>query len=188
MKKNKLDEYEEDSREKAACRLARSRHRAKGEKRKGKPKTASPFLVIRRLRGGASPGPRERPHGTNGHGCLSGCSLSHSRNASFIRVCHPLPVALKAAKTSRSNRIVCDAFALPGGRPRRITCSPCIRSAFSNQLSVNSGASSRSPNVFFVTPDFAVIGIPHGNYPAGLLPWCPDDYYNPLAEHSDSYP
>lgn len=50
--------------------------------------------------------------------CFIGCSLSHSRNASFIRVCQPFPVALKAARTSRSKRTVCESLTpLPSLRP-----------------------------------------------------------------------
>ena len=46
-------------------------------------------------------------------------SLSHSRNASFIRVCHPAPPARKAARTSRSIRMAtCSLEPVPEGRPR----------------------------------------------------------------------
>ena len=50
--------------------------------------------------------------------CFIGCSFNHSRNASFIRVCQPFPVALNAARTSRSKRTVCESLTpLPSLRP-----------------------------------------------------------------------
>ena len=115
--------------------------------------------------------------------CFIGCSFIHSRSASFMRVCHPLPVALKAAKTSKSNRTVCEAFVWPAGRPRRTSLVPSIRSAFSNQLSVNSGASSGSTKVFFVTADFAVICVPHRNYSAGVFSCSPDNHNHPAIQY-----
>src|SRR6266702_1805439 len=117
-----------------------------------------------------------------GQTCFIGCSFIHSLSASFMRVCHPLPVALKAARTSKSKRTVCEALVWPVGRPRRTSLVPCIRSAFSNQVSVSSGASSRSSKVFFVTADFALIGIPHRNNSASVVSRSPDNHNHPAIQ------
>ena len=48
-----------------------------------------------------------------------GCFLSHSRKASFIRVCHPRPNERKDATISASNRTVVATLVTSfGGRPR----------------------------------------------------------------------
>ena len=49
-----------------------------------------------------------------------GCSSSHCLSASFMRVCHPLPVALNAATTAESSRMVtCSFVPLTIALPRR---------------------------------------------------------------------
>jgi hypothetical protein len=115
------------------------------------------------------------------------CSLSHSRSAAFMRVCHPRPVARNAAITSASKRIVVDTFAESDlGRPRRSpsrnserpssggTSRPPIRqtaSARSKSSFTISGSSSYSSGcttwastfskLLLVELFFAFIGFPH---------------------------
>jgi hypothetical protein len=48
------------------------------------------------------------------------CAATYARRASFTRVCQPGPVALSAASTSASKRMVVETLrAAKGGRPKR---------------------------------------------------------------------
>lgn len=110
------------------------------------------------------------------------CVLSHSRNASFARVCHPRPVAFSFARTSASKRMVVDtlgvAFTLPTGRPRRTNLSPSYKLASATHCAVTSGASSVSTQGRADFFNFAFIGFPHGNNTASRTARSPDQHYD----------
>ena len=67
------------------------------------------------------------------------CVFNQSANAAFKRDCQRGPVARNASSTSLSSLTVVGVFALPTGRPRRLTLSPSRSSAPSIHSSVISG-------------------------------------------------
>ena len=81
---------------------------------------------------------------------------SHSFSESFMRVCQPSPVTLKASRISASKRIVVLTLPpLPAGLPQRLAAScrasgretglsPTCQTPCSKNSSVNTGASSGS--------------------------------------------
>lgn len=91
-----------------------------------------------------------------------------------MRVCHPLPVDLKAVSMSLSKRTVVDDLApVPAGLPRiavfvavvnsslETTLPSIIGVALAKKSSVSSGASSGSLQELRVLDNFAVIRVPH---------------------------
>lgn len=71
------------------------------------------------------------------------CALTHSRSASFMRDCQPLPVALNADRVALSTRKAICVLSDPAGRPRRRLTSARMASAMSG-ASGSSGAVSAS--------------------------------------------
>src|SRR5450830_1869234 len=119
---------------------------------------------------------------------------NHSFNTSFIRVCQPSPVALKASRISASKRmVVLTLLPLPAGLPRRraISCcasgretglSPIFQSPCSKKSSVSSGASSGSSQALAVFCDFTFICFPHADNSACQSTLRPDQYDKTLVK------
>ena len=132
-----------------------------------------------------------------------GCSLSHSRRASFIRVCHPRPNERKDATISASNRTVVTTLVTSfGGRPRDFRYASTISGTTSDAgrirfsiSSVNSGESTASQSsclmwsgfrfVFIIFP-FPVVGFSQADDPAILTSSCINQDVQPGVDKSKS--
>ena len=130
-----------------------------------------------------------------------GCFLSHSRRASFIRVCHPRPNERKDATISASNRTVVATLVTSfGGRPRDLRYSATISGTTSDagrilakSSSVSSGISTVSQSScaiwsgfrFFISPHLSLIGLSKTNDPEDMTSSGKHQNIQPIIDPSE---